>query len=430
MNWPLFIANRLSFSKVPTFSKTIFRLAITAIALSISVMIISWALINGFKKEISEKIFGFWGHIHITDANINKALEALPIDKHQDFYPKMDTIRSIKYRTEEVRWFDYNPPEFQQTKGGIRHIQTYVTLPAILKSKTAQEGIVVKGVGKDFNWKFLDKYIVSGTNLEKYQGEDRPIILSEQTATRLSIDVGKKLVLFVAIDQDVVKRVFKVIGLYKTGLEEYDRKIAIAQQAEVQQMLGWDTTKVAGFEIFVDELTDLQVITDYLYYDIVPAKLYIENIRQKFSSIFDWLDYFDVNGLIIWVLMTFVAVICMITTLLIIILERTPMIGILKSLGSRDWSIRKIFLINAFHIILRGIFYGNFIGLTLCWLQDKFHFVKLSEADYYISYAPISFSFSQILTLNIASILVILLCLIIPTYLVARIVPVKSMKFR
>ncbi len=394
-------------------------------------MIISWALINGFKKEISEKIFGFWGHIHVTDANINKALEALPIDKKQLFYPSIDTLSSVTYRNEDYSWTDiFGRPEFKQSNGGIQHIQTYVTLPAILKTKAAQEGIVVKGVGKDFHWKFLNKYIVSGSNLENYQGSERPIILSQQTAQRLSIEVGKKLILFVAIDQDVVKRVFKVIGLYKTGLEEYDRKIAIARQDEVQQMLGWDSTKVAGFEIFVDDLHDLQVLTDYLYYDVVPAKLYIENIRQKFSSIFDWLDYFDMNGLIIWVLMTFVAVICMITTLLIIILERTPMIGILKSLGSRDWPIRKIFLINAFHIILRGIFLGNLIGLTVCWIQDKFHLVKLSEADYYISYAPISFSLMQVVVLNIASVVVILLCLIIPTYLVARILPVKSMKFR
>ncbi|MBK8723451.1 MAG: ABC transporter permease [Saprospiraceae bacterium] len=429
MNWPIFIANRLSFSKIPTFSKTIFRLSITAIALSITIMLVSWALINGFKKEISEKIFGFWGHIHISDANINKALESIPIDKNQIFYPSIDTIQSIPYTAEPSFW-EFNAAVIKYTQGGIRHIQTYVTMPGILKTKAAQEGIVIKGVGNDFDWNFLKKYIISGSTLADYKEDERPIILSKQTANRLSTDVGKKILLFVAIDKEVVKRVYKVIGIYKTGLEEYDKKIAIARQDEVQEMLGWDSTKVAGFEVFLDDIKDLPVFTDYLYYEKVPNNLYIENIRQKFNSIFDWLDYFDMNGFIIWVLMTFVAIICMITTLLIIILERTPMIGILKSLGSRNRPIRFIFLINAFHIISRGILIGNIIGLAFCWIQNKFHLVKLSEADYYISYAPISINWTQVLLLNLASIIIIILCLILPSYLVSRIVPVKSMKFR
>jgi len=429
VNLPIFIANRLSFSKIPTFSKTIFKLSITAIALSISIMIVSWALINGFKKEISEKIFGFWGHIHISEANINKALSSQPIVKFQDFYPSLDTVKAIEYEGEPNLWNLYSKKNLK-THGGIRHIQTFVTMPGILKSKSEQEGIVIKGVGDDFDWNFLKKYIVKGSTLIDYKDSDRPIILSQQTANRLSIDVDSKLILYVVIDNDVVKRVYKVIGLYKTGLEEYDKKIAIARQDEVQEMLGWGNNLVAGFEVFLDDIRDLDVFTDYLYYDKVPNNLYIENIRQKFNSIFDWLDYFDMNGLIIWVLMTFVAVICMITTLLIIILERTPMIGILKSLGSRNQPIRLIFLINAFHIISRGIVIGNIIGLSFCWLQNKFHLVKLPEADYYISYAPISINWTQVLFLNIASVIIILLCLIIPSYLVSRIVPVKSMKFR
>lgn len=427
MNFSIFIVRRIASSKSHSFSSHIIRIAIAAVALSMCVMIVSTSLIAGFQNEINKKIFGFWGHIQVTDSNINRNFESVAIDKNQSFYPYLDTIRSIKYATSESPDAPKNT-----TLGGVKHIQIFANKPGIIKTKTAIEGILLKGVGADYDWTFLKSYLVKGRILEvkKDSNSAREILISQQTADRLNVTVNDKFIIFFVNGEAQSKRVFQVCGIYKTGLEEYDRKIAITNIEETQKLLGWDSTKVGGFEIFLDDIRDLKPISEYIYLERLPNHLYATTIREKFVNIFEWLDLQNINERVILSLMIFVAIINMITALLILILERTTMIGILKSLGARNWTIRIIFVYQAAYILIIGLFWGNLVGCALCWVQDTFRLVKLSEADYYLSYAPVSMNFSQIVLLNAATLFLTVLFLLIPSWLVTRISPVKAIQFK
>ena len=396
-------------------------------------MIIATAMISGFKQEISEKIFGFWGHISITDINTNQAYETEPINKNQTFYPSLSEVGQVEYMANpDVLGYEYEGiPTEKLSKGGIRHIQVYALVPGVIQSSGAIEGIILKGVDKDFDWDFMKKFLKQGELL--FTGDTlsktRPIIISQQTADRLKVKVGDQFRIIFIQNNNQIKRRFKVKGIYKTGLEEYDKRIAIVDIAVIQQLLGWKEDQVGGFEIFLDDIADLSIFREYIYYEVLPNRLVGESIRRKFPTIFDWLEFQNINERIIIVLMILVSIINMITALLILILERTNMIGILKAMGSSDWNIRKIFLYQAAYIIGLGLLWGNIIGLGLCWLEDKFHFVTLTEENYYLSYAPIDFNFWTIFLLNAGTILITLIFLIIPTYLVTKISPIKAIRF-
>jgi lipoprotein-releasing system permease protein len=431
MNLEYFIARKVASGGKKSFSRLIIRIAIAAVALSVSVMIITSALIFGFKKEISEKIFGFWGHIHITDNNINSGvLDNEPIDINQTFYPSLDTLRNVTYLTEKIGG---DHLEFVETlsHGGIRHIQTFALSPGIIKTKTDIEGIVLKGIGKDFDLKFIQDYLEEGEFIDlKSEKATKDIIVSRQTADRLNVKLGDKFVFHYIQNNEQIKRQFIIKGIYKTGLEEYDRRFALVDIRKIQQLLKWKETEVGGFEVFIDDIRDLDPMTEFIYLERLPNSLYAENIREKFPPIFEWLELQDINQYVIIALMLVVSIINMVTALLILILERTNMIGTLKALGGNNYSIRKIFLYYAAFIVIAGLFWGNLIGLGLCWLQDAFHFVKLSEADYYLSYAPISINWWMVLGVNVGTLVMTVLVLIIPSFLVSRISPVKAIRFK
>ncbi len=434
MNLSFFIAKRVSSSGQQSFSSFIIRIAVVAVALSVAVMIVATALITGFKNEISNKIFGFWGHIHISDSNIGRAfLEAAPIDRNQDFYPHLDTIGAIPYLS-KFRLFGRDVGDFwfqKKTKGGVKHVQVYALKPGIIKSDEQIEGIILKGIDRDFDWKFMDNYLLEGKPIQfPDSAMSKDILISRQTADRLILDVGDSFIVHFVEQGQQLQRRFNISGIYKTGLEEYDQKFALIDIRQIQRLFKWEENEVGGFEVFIDNIDDLQPITEYIYYDQLPADLYAETIREKFPSIFEWLDLQDINEVVILALMVIVAMINMVTALMILILERTNMIGTLKALGSTNWSIRKIFLYYAGYIITLGLFWGNLIGLTLCFLQDRFEIIKLSEADYYLSYAPIEVHFWTVLILNVGTLLITLLLLIIPSYLVTRISPVKAIRFK
>jgi len=431
MNFEYYIARKVARAGQQSFSRLIIRIAVVAVALSVTVMIVSTALITGFKREISSKIFGFWGHIHITDPDINRSLlEIYPISKKQDFYPSLDTLRKVTY-IETRNILGYELEREIDTKGGIRHIQTYVIKPGIIKSKQEIEGIILKGVGSDFDWHFMQRFIQKGRPLSLSDSTaSQEILISQQTADRLKVNVDDRFIIHFVERGEQIRRRFTVSGIYKTGLEEYDRKFAIVDIRQVQQILGWKPDEVSGFEVFIDDIDDLQILNEYIYYEQLPTDLYAETIRDKFPEIFEWLELQDINEVVILALMVIVAIINMVTALLILILERTNMIGILKAMGSGNWSIRKIFLYYAGYIILVGLFWGNFIGIGLCLLQDNFELIKLDEANYYLSVAPIELQPAAILLINAGTLLVTLSFLVIPSYLVTRISPVKAIRFK
>jgi lipoprotein-releasing system permease protein len=431
MNFEYYIARKVARAGQKSFSRLIIRIAVVAVALSVTVMIVSTALITGFKREISSKIFGFWGHIHITDPDINRSLlEIYPISKKQDFYPSLDTLRKVTY-IETRNILGYELEREKDTKGGIRHIQTYVIKPGIIKSKQEIEGIILKGVGSDFDWHFMQRFIQKGRPLSLSDSTaSQEILISQQTADRLKVDVDDRFIIHFVERGEQIRRRFTVSGIYKTGLEEYDRKFAIVDIRQVQKILGWKPDEVSGFEVFIDDIDDLQILNEYIYYEQLPTDLYAETIRDKFPEIFEWLELQDINEVVILALMVIVAIINMVTALLILILERTNMIGILKAMGSGNWSIRKIFLYYAAYIILVGLFWGNFIGIGLCLLQDNLELIKLDEANYYLSVAPIELQPAAILLINAGTLLVTLSFLVIPSYLVTRISPVKAIRFK
>ncbi|MEM9921688.1 MAG: FtsX-like permease family protein [Bacteroidota bacterium] len=432
MNLPYFIARRVATSSQLSFSRLIIRIAITAIALSVTVMIVATALIAGFKSQISSKIFGFWGHIHITSTNVTRTFEAYPVNVRQDFYPLIDTIGGILYEDRaKLMGYEMNYSSQFQTKGGIKHIQVFAHKPGIIKTKKDIEGIILKGISTDFDWENLQDYLIEGRIIEfPDSSKSSDIIISDQTSKRLKLKVDDQFIIHFVEEGQQLRRRLKVCGIYKTGLEEYDKKFALVDIRQIQDVLGWSEDQVGGFEVFIDHIEDLDPINEYIYYEVIPNDLYSQTIKEKFGSIFEWLALQDINEMVILILITIVSIINMITALLILILERTNMIGVLKALGSTNWDIRKIFLYHAAYIIGLGVLIGNVIGIVLCVLQDRFEFIKLSEADYYLSVAPVELNLWTILLLNLGTLFFTLLFLILPSYLVTRISPVKAIRFK
>ncbi|MBP7272683.1 MAG: ABC transporter permease [Saprospiraceae bacterium] len=425
MSFASFIAKRIAFADSKSLSYVIIRIATASVALSVAVMLIATSLVAGFKKEISAKIFGFWGHIHITDTAINRSFEAVPVSTQQNFYSDNNKVGT--WGTAQLRsWAKANQINL---KGEVRHLQTYALKPGIIKTKKELEGIVLKGVGRDFDWDFLKQYLVSGTPIPQ-DSTDRYILISNTTANRLNVKVGSKFIVYFEQKGDLEPLRFTVCGIYKTGLDEYDKKLALTDIHTIRNLLGWQPDQVAGFEVFLDNIQDMEVVNQYLYQEVIPETLYCETIRERNPGIFEWLDLQDVNEIVILVLMLIVCIINMTTSILILILERTNMIGILKAMGSNNWQIRKIFLHKATYIIGVGLLWGNIIGIGLLLLQRYFTIIKLPEEDYYLSYAPVNFDVVTIAAINVGTLLVTLLFLLIPSYIVTRITPVRAIRFK
>ena len=434
MNLEYFIAKKVAEANKKSFSRMIIRIAIAAIALCLAVMIGATAMISGFKKEISGKIFGFNGHIQITalgGSASSTTLETPPIEKDQRFYPNIVDVEQLTYPAKREFFGRELSGEYAATtKGGVKHIQVYALKPGIIKTKDAIEGIVLKGIGDDYDWAFIQQFLKAGEllNLEADKSE-RGIMISQKTADRLNIAVGQSFNVYFVQGDTQIPRKLKVKGIYQTGLIDFDKSFALVDIRFLQQLNKWTPNQVGGFEIFLDDLDDLDPITEYVYLEELPSHLDGQNIKRIFSGLFGWLDFQDINEVVILGMMIAVCVINMITALLILILERTNMIGILKAMGARDWTIRKIFLYHAAYIIGLGLLWGNIIGIGFCLLEDYFHFIKLSEENYFLSYAPIDLQWGTILALNISTIVLTVTFLIIPTYLITKISPVKAIRF-
>ena len=430
---PAFIARRLAFSKERTFSRLIIRIAVAAVALSVAVMIAATAMIAGFQQEISRKIFGFWGHIHISDTSASLSFEPSPVPSNLDFLSKLDTLGPIFFEKEQTVGGFALQDQWQRarTEGGVAHVQSFAVKPGIIKSKSEIEGILLKGVDPDFDWTRLRPFLLEGRPINLVDtAASRDILVSRQTADRLSVGVGDKFIVYFVKEGQQVKRLFQICGIYKTGLEEFDRKFALCDIRQVQRLLGWKSDEVAGFEVFLDNIADIDVFTQYIHEEMLPESLLATSIREKFPAIFEWLGLQDTNKVVILGLMLAVAIINMITALLILILERTNMIGVLKALGAQNGQIRRIFLIHAAWITAAGLFWGNLLGLLFCFLEDRFRFIRLPEADYFLSYAPVAVDWPTVLWLNAGTLAVTLLFLLLPALLIHRVTPVRAIRFK
>jgi len=316
------------------------------------------------------------------------------------------------------------------TAGGVKHVQSYAFCPGVLNSKRVFEGIILKGIANDSDDSRLQQFLKSGELISLNDStESRQLIISDQTARRMEVELNDRLIINFAKDRKVLKKQFTIAGIYKTGLEEYDKKFAFCDMKVVQDVLGWDQDQITGYEVFLDDINDAPIMSDVIYNEYLPTGLYSETIQQKRPNIFEWLDLLNINERIIIMLMILVSIINMATVILIFILDRSHMIGVLKSVGYKNWPVRKVFLYQAINILLRGIIYGNIIAFILLIVQRYGEVIKLDEASYYLSVAPVSFSLWQVILINIIVITVTSVSMILPTYIITKIKPIKVLEF-
>lgn len=410
MNYELFIAKRIIASKhyKNSVSSPIINISILAIAIGIIVMLFSVATGVGLQKKIKEKISGFNGDIQIShyDAN-NSKVTVTPISRNQEFYPDFEGVPNV------------------------RQVQVFATKAGIIRTPNEFEGIVLKGVDRDYDWDFFDSYLRMGRLPDFSKALSNEVLISEKTASRLRLQPGDSFHMFFVKDDPNKapnSRKFEVAGVFDSGFEEFDETFIIGDIRHIQRINKWDEDQVGGFELFIHDFDDLRGTGAEVYRAIDPT-LNALTTAEKYPAIFEWLSLFDTNIIVIIGVMILIAGINMITALLVLILERTQMIGILKALGNENWSIRKIFLYNASYLIGKGLFFGNLIGVGLLMVQKYFGIIQLNPETYYVNQAPVYLSIPTLLLINAGTLLLCLLMLLIPSYIVSKISPVKAIKF-
>ncbi len=414
MNTELFIAKRLYKGEKKNekrVSSPAVSIAVTGIALGLTVMILSVCIVIGFKKEIRGKVIGFGSHIQITSFEDNSSYELNPIAISDTLMNKLNA----------------NPQ--------IRHVQPYIIKPGIIKTDENFQGIVLKGINDAYDWDFFKKNMVEGHIIQPddTSGVNQAIV-SRDIANKLHLKLGDKFTTYF-VQEPVRARRFEITGIYQTNFEDYDKLYILTDMNLLSKLNQWDDDFASGLEVLVKDYNNLDLTAQNLFFDMATHRdrlgntLYTQSIKDINPIIFDWLSLLDMNVWIIIILMLIVSGFTMISGLLIIILERTNMIGILKAVGTRDFNIRKIFLYLSSFLILKGLFWGNIIALTLCFAQKYLHIVKLNPEVYYTAYVPVDINLLIILIINAGTLLVSLLMMIGPSYLIAKISPVKSIKF-
>ncbi|WP_438422413.1 ABC transporter permease [Aquimarina macrocephali] len=413
MNFEYFIAKRLIKGKEhkSSISTPIIKIAIFAIAIGMVMMLITVATGVGLQRKIREKVAAFNGHVLISSFDNNSSVESLiPISSNQNFYPEFSEVE------------------------GIVHMQGVATKMGLIRTTSDFDGVVVKGVGKDYSWDSFKEYLVEG-KIPDFTGElNEEILLSSHIANRLGFSIGDKVITYFLKKNTVSNsktfiRAFEIVGIYNSGFLEFDETFLFADIRHVIKMNKWKPDEVGNFEVFIDDFDQIDKKGQEIYENI-PSTLDSQTISLKYATIFEWLKLFDLNIIGIIGIIILVAGINMITALLVLILERTPMIGILKALGTSDWSIRKVFLYNAAYLILIGLFWGNLIGIGLLLIQEQYGVVGLNPETYYVSTAPVYIDIGYIVLLNLGTMLLCLLMLLIPSYIIAKISPTKSIRFQ
>jgi lipoprotein-releasing system permease protein len=410
LNYELFIAKRIIAGKKykNSISSPIIKIAITAIALGIIIMLIAVATGAGLQYKIRDKMAGFKGHIQIVnyDAN-NSDVSTTAIKKNQDFYPMFKNIE------------------------GIRNVQIFANKAGILRTKTDFEGIIFKGVSTDYDWSFFKEYLVKGVVPNFNQPRTREVLLSQTIINRLQLKLNDTiLATFIKTVNSKLpsNKKYIISGIYNTGFLQFDKSMMIGDIREVQKLNKWTENEVGGFEVLLDNFDEVEEKGEAVY-NSIGATLNSKTIVNAYPNVFDWIELFDNNVWFIIAIMILIAGINMITALLVLILERVQMIGVLKALGSNNTSIRKIFLYNATYLILKGLFWGNIIGLAIIFTQHYFKIITLNPETYYVSTMPVYISFTAILLLNIGTLVLCFLMLIIPSFIITKISPSKSIKF-
>ncbi len=407
MNISLFIARRIQHTTGKSFSATVASIGIASIAMGLAVMIISFAILGGFKKNIQEKIFSFGAHLQVSQFNLNNSFEESPISVNTELYQEYQQI-----------------PE-------ISHIQVYSHKAGLLKTEEELAGVMLKGVGRDFNKDVFEQNMVEGRFISFPDTTySREIIVSRKIANQLRLKVDDSVLLYFVQGTQSRPRVrrLSVSGIYQTGMEEFDESIVVGDIRLIQRLNDWSDTLVGGYEIYLKNFKDLETGADKVY-DLMDYDMKVEKITDKFIQIFDWLSLLNRNVAIFLGLILFVACFNMVAILLILIMERTQMIGILKSVGATQQQVRKIFLMSGIQLIVKGLIWGNLIGIGFCALQYYFKLIPLDVEAYYMDWVPISWDWPLIILLNIVVVVLVTLVLMIPTIIISRINPVQALRF-
>ncbi|MDT3405413.1 ABC transporter permease [Mucilaginibacter terrae] len=406
MNFSSFIAQRLTFQSKRTFSKLIVRIAIVGIMLGLGVMILSIAIVKGFKREIQDKVRGFAGDIQITKFDNNFSYENSPFMVDTGFVRKV------------------------QASPLVKEIMPYATKPGIIKANGEIEGVVLKGVDKSYDWGIFKSTLVGGKVIDfaDSAASQNQVMLSSRIANRLKLKVGDDLLMYF-IQEPMRKRKLNIVGVYSVGVEDVDKTFVIGNLALIQRLNGWTHREAGGFEIQIKDFDNLTQASNEVN-TVLPTYLRLYTINETYPAIFEWLSLLDVNTQVMLVLMIIVATINMISALLIMILERTAMIGMFKALGATNWSIQSVFLYNAAYLIGVGLLLGNTFGLGISWFQQKTHFFKLDQASYYMNFVPIELTVFDVVVLNVGTLVICLVVLLLPSMLVSRIQPVKAIRFK
>jgi len=415
-NTELFIARRIFFAKGTSrkFSESIVSFAVFGIAFGLFVMILSVAIVTGFKKEVRDKVIGFGSHIQIVNFDSNSSYETVPVSKEQKW---LKEVRNLK---------------------GIKNVQSFATKPGIVKTDEEIHGIVLKGVGSDFDWSFFKENLTEGSVFSVSDtGKTNNVLISKQIALLLKLKVGDPLYTYFLNEETKTQtmRRFNICGIYSTSLEEFDQLFVLADISQVRKLNDWKSDQISGFEIAINDFDDLEQITRSIRHitlsysgDNEPV-LRPVTITSKYPQIFDWLNLLDMNVWIILGLIILVAGFNMVSGLLILILERITMIGVLKAVGFGNWGIRKVFIYISSFLILKGMFWGNVAGIAFCLIQSKYGIFKLDPGSYYLDTVPVNLKITHLLMLNAGTIILTLLMLLVPSWYVSKIEPDKAIRF-
>jgi lipoprotein-releasing system permease protein len=414
LNTEFFIAKRLNSQKEnrKRFPGTIMGIAVFGIALGLAVMLVAISIVTGFKEEISNKVIGFGSHIQILNYDSNVSFETNPIDASPEFLPRIKNIE------------------------GVKHLQVFGLKAGIVKTQNDIQGLVLKGVGQDYDWSFFDKSMLEGSSFRMNNDTvSNSIIISSFLAKKLKLKPGDSFQMWFIQDTPRFRK-FIVSGVYETSLQEFDKTFALVDIRHIQRLSGWGENQISGLEMIVTDFKDInrisaevdEIVSTSFFED--GSRLKVLNIVEKYPQIFDWLNLQDINVMVIIILMLVVAGINMISGLLIIILDRTNMIGILKALGTTNRSIRHIFLYQSAYLILKGLLWGNILGISLCLLQKYFGIIHLDPTSYYLTTVPVNINLINIFLLNAGTVIAILTFLILPSMMISRISPAESIRFK
>ncbi len=414
MNLELFIAKRLNKTTQGRkhFSNSITNIVVAGIVLSTAVMILAVAIVTGFKEEIRNKVVGFGSHIQILNYDSNLSYQTRPVPSDIEI---LDEI---------------------QAHPGVKHVQPFAIVAGVVKTPSDIQGLVLKGIDDRFDWSFFEGSLLEGSSFQiKSEMISDSIVVSSFLASKLGLSIGNELQMWF-VDERPRFRKFYLSGIYETSLAEFDETFALVDLRHVEKLNNWEEGEISGFEILLEDFRDIEEVTWDIreiaagYYFDGTSRVKVQNITERYPQIFDWLELQDLNVLIIIILMLVVAGFNMVSGLLILILDRTYMIGVIKALGGKNVLIRKIFLYKSGYLITRGLLWGNVIGIGLGMLQKRYSLIELDPENYYLTSVPVNLDLLNFILINAGSAFAILLFLILPSMMISRISPSNTLSFK